>query len=77
MSNKICYLLEKILSYDINEKQKIEILDSLTKILKNDMVDSAVDDIISFRNNLINSIKSYISFFSCLFVNDMSIISKQ
>jgi archaellum biogenesis ATPase FlaH len=77
VSNKICYLLEKILSYDINEKQKIEILDSLTKILKNDMVDSAVDDIISFRNNLINSIKSYISFFSCLFVNDMSIISKQ
>jgi len=77
MSDKVFYLLEKILSYNINEEQKIEILCSLAKPIKTNLINSDVNNNISLRTNLIKSIKLYINSFGCLFTKDMPIISKQ
>lgn len=77
-TNKICYLFEKILSYCIDEKLKKEIIESQIYELIFNTPRNNLNDILSFRVNLIKSVKSYIHYFHSLFVDDeMPIISKQ
>lgn len=74
-ANKLSYLLEKILFYGIDENQKKDIINS---VIYNLIMNLPRDDIFLFRMKLIKSVKSYINYFHCLFVDDeMPIISKQ
>jgi hypothetical protein len=77
-STKICHLFENILVYSIDEKQKIEMISTFISALSDNLKKLVPEDVFSFRINLIKSVKSYISHFSQLFIDDeLPIISKE